>query len=328
MAPAFPQVLTALAQANSGEEPSYGFDSYTERVTQVFSRMLSQDVGVRWTLGGTGANVLSMALTAERHEGIVVSDIAHMVENEAGAPAQITGAQFHIVPSLHGKLANADVRTTIKKYQHPHCSRPAVLSLTQATEVGTVYTIEQVRKFADLAHEFDMYLHIDGARIANALVALDATPKQLLSDTGVDIVSFGATKAGTLLGEAVVVLNPKLQKSMHTKHVATGQTVAKGRFIAAQYEAYLQDDLWLTGARNANEMAQLLAKQLTDIPGYTVWPCETNMVFADVDKEVASRLRKEKGQIPYEEGTQVMRWVAAWDTTADDINELVESMRV
>jgi threonine aldolase len=250
-----------------------------------------------------------------------------MVEHECGAVVQATGAQFLTIPTASGKMRVGDVLRVVEQAQHLHFSRPAVLSITQATEIGTLYSVEEIRALSELAHEFNMAVHIDGARVANAIAQASVTCKEMFTDTGVDIVSFGATKGGTMFGEAVVILDPFLADDIYRTQLAAGQLSAKTRFIAAQFEAYLTDDLWLQGARNANDMARLLAKQLAEIDGFDVYPSDVNMVFADVSDETAKNINDRIGFQTYENGTNTFRWVAAWNTTVNDIDELTDALR-
>ncbi|MGH7868648.1 MAG: threonine aldolase family protein, partial [Candidatus Dormibacteraceae bacterium] len=210
IAPAFPEVIEALARANHDEAASYGDDEYTQRVQERFRDMFGAPVEVRWSLGGTGANIFSMAVLADRHHAILCADTAHMVMHECGAVPQITGAQLRTIPSADGKLRPDDIRPYLLELEDEHVSQPRVLSITQTTELVTVYTIEEIVALAELAHSHHLFLHVDGARIATALAALDADPRSALTDAGVDVISFGGTKAGTAFGEAVVFVDPVL----------------------------------------------------------------------------------------------------------------------
>jgi threonine aldolase len=327
MAPAMPEILEALARANADEAASYGEDELTARATQAFSALFDTDVTVRWALGGTGANVVSMAATTDRHEGIVLADIAHMVEHECGAAVQATGAQFMTVPTQNGKMLPETVRQIANRAQHSHFSRPSVISITQATEIGTVYSVDEMRRLTEVARELNMFVHVDGARVANAMAHLDVSVKELFTDTGVDIISFGGTKGGTMFGEAVVILDPFLADDIYRTQLAAGQLSAKTRFIAAQFEAFLADDLWLRAAQNANDMARLLSTRLEGLDGFEVHPSDVNMVFADVRDTIARNIRERIGFQSYDTGSNVFRWVAAWDTTEADIDELVNALR-
>ncbi|HEX3733355.1 MAG TPA: aminotransferase class V-fold PLP-dependent enzyme [Mycobacteriales bacterium] len=319
VAPAFPQVIDALARVNHGEAASYGADEYTRRAQDRFRDLFGAPVEVRWSLGGTGANIFSMAALVQRHQAILCADTAHMVLHECGAVPQSTGAQFRTIASGDAKLRPEDVRPYLQDLQDDHVSRPRVLSITQTTELGAVYTADEIAALAELAHGHDLYLHVDGARIATALAAADADPKTALTDVGVDVISFGGTKAGTAFGEAVVFIDPSLAQDVKRTHISTGQLSAKTRFIAAQFEAFLTDDLWLRGARQANQMAQLLSKRLGGIPGVELQPVEANIIWANVSSEVTARVRD---MVHTTNGRA--RWVTAWDTSEADVDAVAE----
>lgn len=327
MAPAFPEVLDAIARANVGEEFPYQRDSVSQRVFARFNHLFGHDVTVRFAFGGTGANVLAIVPTVQRQEAIVLADIAHMVKHECGAVTQATGAQFHIVPTTRAKMSLEVVRTVLTRAQHPHISRPAVISLTQATEEGTVYSVDEIRAIAELAHANEAYVHVDGARLANAVAALGVTVAEMLVDTGVDVVSFGGTKAGAMYGDAAVFIEPRLSEDLHRQHIATGQLAAKSRFVAAQFDALLTDDLWLRGAENANEMARHLRASLQDIDGFDVRPGDVNMVFVSTTEAVAQNMLDRLGLHPYDVGTTTFRWITAWNTTKEDVANLVETLK-
>lgn len=318
MAPAFPEVMDALIAANTGEADSYGHDSHTQKATEMFRDLFGAPVEVRWSLGGTGANVFSLAAVVGAGQSIVTTDSAHIVEHECGAVGRATSAQVRTIPNNRGKLPLEPLRKLIAT-PHPHESLPRVVSITQATELGTVYAVDEIAAIADVAHAYGSLLHVDGARIANAVAATGASLKTMLTDTGVDIMSFGATKGGTAFGEAVVFLDPKLGQDVKRTHISVGQLSAKTRFIAAQFVAYLEEDRWITRAKNANAMAALLANELTALDKLTVLPFEANIVWVQASDALVDAF---SNSVYVEPGR--IRWVTAWDTTEQDVHELAK----
>lgn len=319
MAPAFPEVLDALARVNHGEAASYGGDEYTRRAQERFRELFGAPVEVRWSSGGTGANIFSLATLVQRHHAVLCTDTAHIAMHECGAVSQATGAQLRTIPHTDGKLRPEDLQPYLHDIVDEHVSLPRVLSISQTTELGTVYSVDELAALAEVVHRHGLFLHVDGARIATALAALGSDPATALTETGVDVISFGGTKAGTLFGEAVVFVDPSLAENAKRVQISTGQLSAKTRFIAAQFDAFLTDGLWLRGAERANRMASLLATRLAEVPGVSPRPVAANIVWAEVSPEVTNRIRDAVYTSPGR-----ARWVTAWDTTADDVEAVVE----
>jgi threonine aldolase len=329
---AHPEVLEALARANTGHAPSYGADPWTARAEELFRRHFGAEARVYLMFNGTGSNVAALSALCGPHDAVICPDTAHLHTDECGAAERMTGGKLLVLPTAHGKLEPADVARFDPKRGDEHFRQPRVVSITQSSELGTVYTPAEIRALADAAHERDMYLHVDGARLANAAAALDAGLSEITTDAGADALSFGGTKNGLVFGEAVVFLRPGLGEAFEFTRKQLGQLASKMRFVAAQFEALLEGDLWLRGAAHANGMAARLATAVGEIDGVElVQPVEANGVFARLPLDAARRLlAAAPGEHPFyfwdEEGG-VVRWMCSWDTAPDDVDAFAATVR-
>jgi threonine aldolase len=319
-----PELLEAIATANTGHSGSYGHDEWTEGAEAAFREHFGADARAFPVFNGTGANVASMDALTAPYEAAICTDVAHMHVDECGAPERLAQTKLLLVEHTDGKLTADDIARWEPKRGDEHHVQPRVVSITQTTELGTVYSLEETRAIADAAHQLGMHLHIDGARLANAAAALGVSLRELTTDAGVDIVSFGATKNGALVGDAVVILNPELAPDFLFTRKQLGQLASKMRFISAQLTALLADGLWLRNAAHANEMARSLATAVTDIPAVEiVYPVEANALFARLPREaiddLLSNLEAEHPFYIWDEAENVVRWMCAWDTTAEDV---------
>ncbi len=329
---AHPEILEAIAAANDGHVVAYGDDDYTARARERFRDHFGETAEAFPVFNGTGANVTAIDALTEPYEGVVCTDVAHMNTDECGAPERIAQTKLLTVAHTGGKLVPADVRRWEAHRGDEHAVQPRVVSITQATELGTVYTIEETRAIADAAHELDMYLHVDGARLANAAVSLGASLREITAGAGVDVVSFGGTKNGLLIGEAVVFLRPELAESFLFTRKQLGQLASKMRFVSAQLDALLAGDLWRRNARNANAMARRLADAITAIDGVELaYPVEANGVFANLPAAAIDRLREAlPAALPFyvwDEAAGTVRLMCSWDTTAEDVDGLAQALR-
>jgi threonine aldolase len=328
---AHPEVLAALTAANGGHQRAYGADAYTEALPEVFAPLFGEGIEVYPVWNGTGANVVSLMALTERWSGVVCSDVAHINTDECAAPERVGGLKLLTVPAPHGKLTPELVAREARGFDDEHRARPAVLSLTQSTELGTVYSPEEVRALADQAHGFGMSVHMDGARIANAAAALDVPVRAFTRDAGVDVLSFGGTKNGMVFGEAVVVLDPSRVRGMlYLRKLAT-QLNSKMRFVSAQLEAMVADDLWLRSAAHANAMAARLAAGIAGIDGIEITaPVEANAVFARLPRRVVDAVQP---QFPFylwdesDAANPVARWMCSFDLTEQDVDDFVDALR-
>jgi threonine aldolase len=325
-------VLAAIQAANSGHAPAYGEDSYTAAAEARFREHFGPDARAFLVFNGSGANVASLDAVTRGFEAAICTDVAHMNVDECGAPERIAGAKLLTVATEHGKLSAADVSRWESRRGDDHFPQPRVVSITQATELGTVYEPGEVRAIADAAHELGMFLHVDGARLANAAAALDLSLRELTTDLGVDLVSFGGTKNGLMFGEAVVFLRPELAEGFIFVRKQLAQLASKMRFVAAQFDALLGGDLWLRNARHANEMATRLASAAEAIDGVEIaHPVQANAVFARLPRPAIDRLLTdwpyEQAFYIWDEPADEVRWMCGWDTTVEDVDAFVGAVR-
>lgn len=327
-----PEVLKAIADANVEHELAYGDDAYCARVGERFKALFGEQASVYFVFNGTGANVLNIDAMCRSHHAVVCAETAHINVDECGAPQRIVGCRLLTVPTPDGKLTPELVATQLHGFGFEHHSQPRAISITQSTELGTLYTLDEIRALAEQAHQHNMYLHIDGARLANAAVALGCTFKEMTTDVGVDCLSFGGTKNGLLMGESAVILNPELDHELKYRRKQMGQLCSKMRFMAVQFEAYLDDTghepLWRRNAEHSNRMARLLHKELQSVEGVRVmYPVQANSVFVQLPREVWTALQQEYFFYDWDESANVVRWMCSFDTTEEDINGFVAALR-
>lgn len=323
-----PEILEAITKANVEHALAYGDDEYCQRTEEVFRQTFGEQARVYFVFNGTGANVLNIDTMCRSHHAVVCAETAHINVDECGAPQRIVGCKLLTVPTPDGKLTPELVKTQLHGFGFEHHSQPRAISIAQSTELGTLYTLNEIRALADLAHSYNMYLHMDGARLANAAVALGCTFKEMTTDCGVDCLSFGGTKNGLLMGESCVLLNPALDVDMKYRRKQMSQLCSKMRFIAVQFETYLTTDLWRRNAEHSNRMAQLLYESLQDIPEVKVmYPVQVNSVFAQLPHEVWTKLLDDYFFYDWDEANDVVRWMCSFDTTEEDINNFVAALK-
>ncbi len=320
-----PEVLAAIGAANDGHADSYGADAWTARADSAFREHFGRDARAYCVFNGTGANVAAIEALTLSHEAVICTETAHMHVDECGAPERLSGTKLLTVATEHGKLSPADVERWESRRGDEHQAQPRVVSITQSSELGTVYTLEETRAIADAAHALGMFLHVDGARYANAAAALDCSLSALGADSGVDVVSFGGTKNGLMLGEAVVFVAPGLGERFAYTRKQFGQLASKMRFISAQFEALLSGDLWLRNASHANAMAARLAVAVEAIERVEIsHPVEANAVFARLEPRAIERLLAElDGEHPFyvwDAPAGEVRWMCSWDTEPADVD--------
>ncbi|NHN55568.1 low specificity L-threonine aldolase [Calidifontibacter sp. DB0510] len=323
-----PDVLAALAVANGGHQVAYGEDVYTERLQDVMRAQFGTDVEVFPVFNGTGANVVALQACTERWEAVVCAATAHINVDECAAPERMAGLKLLTVPTPEGKLTPELVASVAIRKNDEHAAQAKVVSITQTTELGTAYSVDEIRAITSAAHDADMLVHVDGSRIANAVATLGVSLKEMLTDTGVDIMSFGGTKNGAMLAEAVVVLRPQAVHGMKFLRKSSMQLASKMRFVSVQLEALLTDDLFKRNALHANEMAARLAAAVRDIPGLTVpRPVQANAVFAILPREVSRRLMEDFRFYFWDEATGEVRWMCAWDTMPEDVDAFAAAIK-
>ncbi|HEV2399508.1 MAG TPA: low specificity L-threonine aldolase [Candidatus Sulfotelmatobacter sp.] len=319
-----PEVLEAIARANQGHVVAYGDDPFTRSAIAKFAEHFGAGIEVFFTFNGTGANVLSLQALNRSYHAVLCSDYAHIYTDECGAPEKHTGCK--LIPLAHqdGKITVDAVRHAYHGIGDQHHVQPRVISITQSTEMGTVYRPEEIRALAEFAHAHEMVLHVDGARIANAAVTLGQTLRQATRDLGVDVLSFGGTKNGIMGGEAVVFFNPVLSPDFLFLRKQGMQLASKMRFIAAQFEALLTNDLWKRSAEHANRMAKVLEAEVRKVPQVRiVWKVEANGVFAQIPRHAVEKIKERYFFYPWIEEECIVRWMCSFDTTEEDVRDFV-----
>ncbi len=323
-----PEVLQAIAGANDQHALAYGDDEWTLRLEHLFRQHFGDQARVYLVFNGTGANVLNIDAMCRSHEAVVCAETAHINVDECGAPQRVVGCRLLTVDTPDGKLTPQLVATRLHGFGFEHHSQPRAISITQSTELGTLYTLDEIRALADQAHSHNMYLHMDGARLANAAVALGCSFKEMTTDCGLDCLSFGGTKNGLLMGESVVLLNPALDVDIKYRRKQMTQLCSKMRFMAAQFEVYFNAGLWQRNAAHSNRMAKLLRDELQDVPGVRImYPVQVNSVFAQLPKDAWHALQQEYFFYDWDEDNDVVRWMCSFDTTEEDIHNFVATLK-
>ncbi|NUS17182.1 MAG: low specificity L-threonine aldolase [Streptomyces sp.] len=316
-----PEVLAALAVANGGHQVAYGGDAYTEALQEVFRRHFGPAAEVFPVFNGTGANVTGLQSVTERWGAVICAESAHINVDECGAPERVGGLKLLTVPTPDGKLTPELIDRQAYGFDDEHRAQPQVVSITQTTELGTCYTPQEVAAVCEHAHQMGMAVHMDGARLANAAASLGVPLARFTTDAGVDILSFGGTKNGLLLGECVVVLSPRRVRGMLHLRKLSMQLASKMRFVSVQFEALLAGDLWLRSAAHANAMARRLEAAVRGVEGVRVTqPVQSNAVFAVLPREVGERLQKRYRFYFWDEATGEVRWMCAFDTAEEDVD--------
>lgn len=323
-----PEVMQALSAANGGHQVSYGEDVYTEHLKRVMETHFGMGIEVFPVFNGTGANVTSLQAMLPRWGAVICSNAAHLATDESVAPQAVGGFGLLPVTSVHGKITPETIDEQAYGFGDEHHPQPAVVSIAQSTELGTVYTVAEVRAIADHAHSKGMLLHMDGARISNAAASLGVSLRAITRDAGVDVLSFGGTKNGLMGAEAIVVFTPEAAPGLKYLTKMNMQLASKMRFASAQLVALLEGDLWHRNAHHANKMAGLLRASLNDVAGLTFTnPTDANGVFVILPPGVADELRKEFRFYDWNPATGEVRWMCAWDTTTEDVEAFVAAVR-
>ena len=324
---AHPEVIAAIVAANVGHSPSYGEDSYTKSVEEKLRAALGADE-VFLVFTGTGSNVIALGSLANSYNAVICASTAHIYTWECGAAEKHLGCKLLPVPSSDGKLTPEGIAKHMHDLGDAHHAQPKVVSISQATEYGTVYSPAEVQAIADFAHDHNLFLHVDGARLANAAVALARPLHEMARTLGVDVLSFGGTKNGAIAAEAVAYFNEELAKDFGFRRMQAMQLASKMRFVAAQFDALLTDDLWLRSASHANELAALLGRELARIEGVRLTQkVEANEVFVSFPREQVARLQEKIFFEIWDDPTDEYRLVTSFDTTEDDIRLFVEHAR-
>ncbi len=320
--------MQALAAANEGHVVAYGDDPFTSEAVKKFEAQFGSDIAVYFVFGGTGANVLGLKSMTVPYNAVICTASAHINVDECGAPENFTGCKLIPLETPDGKLTPERIRPYLHSTRDQHHVQPRVVSISQATELGTVYTAREIEALALCAHESGLLLHMDGARIANAAASLDVSLKALTVEAGVDVLSFGGTKNGMMYGEAVVFFNREVAEDFRFIRKQGMQLPSKMRFVSAQFAALLTDELWLENARHANRMAALLAQELERIPQLVITRRpEANGVFVRMPAEAIPIIQREYFFYVWDEQISEVRLMASYDTTEEDIRDFAALIR-
>ncbi|MDI2098370.1 threonine aldolase family protein [Ruicaihuangia caeni] len=330
---AHPEVLQAIAEANEGHEVAYGEDAYTARLREMMREHFGPDAETFPVFNGTGANVTALMSLLPRWGAVVCAKTAHINTDENGAPERVGGLKLLPVETVDGKLTPELIDREAWGWGDEHRAQPLAVSITQTTELGTLYSVDEVGSIAEHAHARGMAVHMDGARLANAAAALGVPLREFTSDAGIDVLSFGGTKNGVLFGEAVVVLNPAASDGLLYLRKLTMQLASKMRFVSAQLLALLDDDLYLRSARHSNQMAARLRRTLEEriasgeIAGLGFTQAtQANAVFATLPEGVADRLRERFRFYDWDAARGEVRWMTSFDTTEADIDAFADAI--
>lgn len=322
------EVFRKIAEVNEGHVVGYGDDRYTAEAKRILKEQFGAETSPFLVFTGTGANVLSLATILDSFHSVICANTAHIQVDECGAPEKFTGGKLLPVSTSDGKLSPELIKPYLKGFGFEHHSQPRIISISQPTEMGTVYSLEEIKTLADFAHSYDMLLQIDGARLANAAVSLDVSLKAMTTDQGVDVLSFGGTKNGLMAAEAVIFLKKGLDGNIKYFRKQGMQLSSKMRFIAAQFLAYFEDELWKRNAIHANAMAQKLYEQIKDIPEiHITQKVETNGIFAILPKKAISLLQEDYFFYVWNEEKGEVRWMTSFDTTEEDIAGFVARLK-
>lgn len=322
-----PEILAAIQFANTRHDVAYGNDELTKHANDLFESKFGP-VKVLYAFNGTGANVIALKCCTLPFQTVICSDAAHIHVDECGAPIQAIGCTLLPLQTINGKLTPELIRPALKAKGNVHHSQPKVISISQSTELGTVYSLQELKTLCDFAHANDIYVHLDGARISNAVVSLGVDLKAATVDCGIDIMSFGGTKNGLMIGEAVLIFNEKLKEYADYYQKQSAQLFSKNRFIAAQFMALLKNNLWQKMAAHANNMALLLATEVSRIPDVNITrPVDANAVFAIIPERAIAPLQKTYPFYIWDDTTLELRWMCSFDTEPDDVTDFVNALK-
>ncbi len=325
---AHPEVLKALNNANADHTLPYGDDQFTQNAKERFKGVFGSDISVYFTFNGTAANVLSLAAITTSYNAVVCSETAHINVDECGAPEKFIGCKLFPLKSNGGKIDVKDVEPLLSHLGFEHHNQPSVISITQPTELGEIYTIEEVEQITLFAKKHDMLVHMDGARIANAAAFFNTGLREITRDLGIDVLSFGGTKNGAMFGEAVVFFNPELSKDFKYIRKQCMQLGSKMRYIAVQLDALLTNELWKKNAAHANTMAQKLYHGIKDLDCVTIeGKVQTNAIFARIPKDIVNKLQKDFFFYTWDEQTSLVRFMTGFDTTDADIDDFIAAIK-
>ena len=321
-----PEILAAIQSVNAGHQISYGDDVVTDQLQDVMKKIFGLETVAFPVFNGTGANITCLQSMCKPWEAVVCADTAHINSDEGGAAEKVAGLKLYTIKTPDGKLTPELIDQQAWGFGNEHRAQPKVISITQSTELGTIYTPDEVKAITAHAHHLGMFVHMDGARLSNAAASLGTSFAAFTSDVGIDAVSLGGTKNGAMAAEAAVILNPELSASMKYIRKTLMQLASKMRFVSAQLVALYEGDLWLRNARHANAMAQRLFMGVHDISGVQVEPPQANALFPILPLPVIEELQKDFPFYMWDHTINQVRWMCSWDTTEQDVDEFVTAI--
>lgn len=324
-----PAVLEAIQKANIDHVCAYGDDVYSDTLQKKVEEVFGSTATIFPTFNGTGANICALRACVQPFHAVLCPDTAHIFVDECGAPEYLTGAALKAIPTKNGKITIEMLEPFLHGFGFEHHSQPKVLYISQATELGTVYTPEEIKQLAQFLHAYKMYLLMDGARLANAAATLQCSFKEITVDCGVDILSFGGTKNGLMMGESVITFRPELAENMKYIRKQSTQLFSKMRFTSAQFLAYFENDLWLHNAQHANKMAQLLRNKIEEVAHFEFsQPTEANIILVRFSPTLIQEMLKHHFFYVWNEETREIRLVTSWNTTKEDIERFIRDLKI
>lgn len=323
-----PSVMDAIINANDNHAVGYGDDPWTAEATDKIKEVFGKEASPFFVFNGTGANSVALQSVTRPYNSILCAETAHINVDECGAPARMTGCVMVTIPTKDGKLTPELIKPHLKNFGVCHHSQPKAVYISQVSELGTVYTVSEVKAIADLLHAYNMYLHMDGARLANACEYLKCSMKEVTVDAGVDVLSFGGTKNGMMMGEAVISFRPEITENLQYYRKQSAQLASKLRYLSAQFVPYLENDLWLENARRANQHAVRLAAVLRRYPQIEfTQKVESNQLFFTIPSDALNKLQESYFFYMWNEEMNEARLVTSWDTTEEDISGLEDKLK-
>ena len=324
-----PEAWAAMEEANAGHEPGYGEDRWTAKASDIIRDIFEIDCEVFFTFNGTAANSLSLASLCNSYHSILCHEYAHVERDECGAPEFFSnGTKVLLLPGENGRIEPAAIEAEVLRRTDIHYPKPRAVTVTQSTEFGTVYTVDDLRNIQEMAKRHSLKIHMDGARFANAVASLNVAPKEITWKVGVDVLCFGGTKNGMAVGDAVVFFNRELAREFDYRCKQAGQLASKMRFLSAPWCGLLENDVWLSNARRANHAAQLLEEKLTAIPGVKImFPRQANAVFVELPKPIIKAMHARGWKFYCFIGKGGCRLMCSWDTTDEDVNNFADDLK-
>jgi threonine aldolase len=323
-----PDILKAIENANKGYSIAYGLDKYTECAAKKLKTFFGNNIEVYFVYNGTAANILGLKSVTDSFNSIICAECAHLNVHECCGPEKFIGCKLVTIPTVDGKLTVDLIKPHLVGIGDPHMAQPKIISITQATEYGTVYSPKEIKELSDFAHKNGFLIHMDGARLCNAAAYLKVRLNDITGNAGVDVLSFGGTKNGMMYGEAVIFFNKQFSNNFEFFRKQGMQLASKMRYISAQFNALLSSDLWLINARHANKMAQLLYKELKEIPQIQITQkVEANAVFATIPKKCITALQKQYFFHVFNEHTSEIRLMCSFDTQREDVLNLAQAIK-